>query len=145
MASISVKLVSHFEVAVNNVVIRGGSVNPVSVTCAGGSVHDQTVDLATATTTTLFNTTEDLADFDFLFITSTQDIYLELTTDLDASVGDEVYTVPVTANVPFVLARDDSYANYTVNFGGGTLDVIQRIRARNVSGSTATIRIVAAT
>lgn len=141
--ALSVKYVSYFEVAANGVVIRGGSLSPVSISAGSDLIHDQTVTLATATTTTLFNDTEDIADFDFLFIVSTQDVYLELTTDLDNSVGDELYTLPLTANVPFVLARDDSYANYTANFGGGTLDTIERIRCRNISGSTATIRTVA--
>jgi hypothetical protein len=145
--ALSVKYVSYFEVVSDATVIRGGSLSPVSITAGSDILFDVRQSLANNTTTVLFDDTESAhpADFDFLFIVSTQDIYLELTTDQNAGVGDELYTLPLAANVPFVLARDDSYANYTANFGGGTLDTIERIRARNISGSTAAIRTVLAT
>jgi len=147
--AVSVKVTCHFEVATSRGILRVGSTTPLSITC-DGTVHDQTVSITSNATpatslTTLFNDTEDIADFDFLYIISSQNIMLELTTDLNNGVGDEVYTLPLLANMPFILGRDDSYANYSAGFAGGTLDTIERIRASNTSGSTAEVRIVAIT
>ena len=119
--------------------------SPVSVTASTGIVHDQSFSLATATTVKIFDIDEDLADFDVLVIVSDTNVYLETVVDDDADVGEVASTIPITANVPFILGRDDAYANYTVNFAGGTLDVIETLRIRNVSGGTAIINIFAAT
>lgn len=123
----------------------GSPSTPVQITLGSGLTMKRDVSVAQNTTATLFNTTNDLSDFDFLVITATVDMYLELTTDLDNSVGDEVYTIPLLANVPFILGRDDSYANYTANFAGGTLDVIQRIRVRNLGATTGIATCIAGT
>lgn len=136
----TIKLTSRYEVTVDGQIYSLGSPDPVSITVAGQSFI-QRVSVAQNTTVTLLDTTTDLSDFDFAMILSDQDVILELVTDDDASVGEEPYTIGLKANVPFVLARDDSYANYTVNFGGGTLDVINTIRVRNLGATTANVSI----
>lgn len=149
--SVSVKVTCYFEVATATGILRVGKTTPVSIT-ADGTVLDRIVSIASDATpatslTSLFDDTVTgaPADFDFLYVISTQDIMLELTTDINGTVGDELYTVPLLANVPFILARDDSYAGYTAGFAAGTLDTIERIRASNISGSTAEVRVVAIT
>ena len=138
----TIKLTSRYEVVVNGVIYSLGSSEPVSISVAGQNFQ-QRMACAQNTTVTLLDTTADLADFDFLFIVSDQDVYLELVTDDDASIGERSYTVLLAAGVPFVLGSDNSYANYTVNFGGGTIDVITTIRARNLGATTANISIAA--
>lgn len=145
--AVSVKTVCYMEVAIDGIVKRVGSVSPVSISAATGIAYDKDFSLGNNTTATIFDASAAtcLADFDYLIVISSVDMYMELTTDQNNGVGDEILTVPLTANLPFLLGRDDSYANYTSNFGGGTLDVIDRIRARNISGGTGTLRIVALT
>ena len=103
---------------------------------------DKTVDVAASTTVTLFTAGTELADFDFLAITVDGDVMLELSTDINNGVGDENFTVQVTEDCPFILGSDTSYANYTVNFGAGALDLIERIRCRNLGTSTVRVRIL---
>ena len=73
----------------------------------------------------------------------------------DADVGEVVSTKPLigsgtakTYGVPFILAGDDSYASdHTAGFEVvGTLDVIERITARNLSTTnTARVHLFGAT
>ena len=136
----TIKLTARYEVTVGGNTYSLGSPDPVSISVAGQSFI-QRVSVAQNTTVTLLDTTADLANFDFAFILSDQDVILELVTDDDASVGEEPYTIKLLANVPFVLGSNVSYANYTVNFGGGTLDVINTIRVRNLGATTANVSI----
>lgn len=147
MAAITIKLISNFTVAVNGVYVMNGSTAPTSITAASGLVFDRTLTIANGATAVLWDAAAatNVTDFDFLWITSDQNIQIELNTDQNNSIGDEFGTVTVGPNAPLVLASDDSYANYTANFATGTLDVIDRIRAKNSSGSTANVHIFLAT
>lgn len=91
------------------------------------------------------HTSEDaVSDFDLLVIVSDYGgVIVEFTTDKGGEVGTEVFTVELVANLPLVLGSDGSWANYTVDFAGGTLDVIDRIRVRNPTGasSSANVRV----
>lgn len=116
-----------------------------------GDVFHTEKSIAASSNALVFDVSTDLGDFDFLWIQADGDGIIELETDSDGSVGKEVYTVPLKAperptqgldteetrvyGAPFVLARDDSYANYTDDFGGGTLDVIEQVRVQNESGT----------
>ena len=123
-----------------------GTLRPVNMAAVDGRTFERDYSIATSTTQEIFNVTNDLGTFDYIEIVSDQSsCYLELTTDQNGSVGDEFYTVELIAGVPFVLFGDASYANYTSNFGGGTLDTIERIRLRNLSGSTAKVSVAALT
>lgn len=117
-----------------------------------GDIADLSRDIASETTVTLFDKDNDLSDFDLIAIESDRDVVLELTTDKDGSNGTEYATVGITGDieskpgVPFILARDDSFANYTAGFGGGTLDKIEVVKARNRDASnTAHVRCLAVT
>lgn len=127
-----------------------GTALQLSVT---GRVFDQTFSIGTSTAVKVFDIDEDLGDFDFLCITCDFDLMLELVTDDDGNVGEEFCTMGLLGTgkankhgIPFILARDDSYANATVAFAGGTLDLIETIRVKNLSGSqAATCRVFAVT
>jgi len=69
---------------------------------------------------------------------------LELTTDLANVSGRQVYTVPLLADGPFKLFGSQSYANYTLNFGGGVLSKIQQFRVKNLNLAAATISLIMA-
>ena len=138
------RVYTRFETEIDGQVYQGGSnVVPKRITLAG-SRFDVTKSLATATTWDVWTTgaEEPLTDFDFLWVLSDQAVFIEYTTDTAADVGTVVSTQQVAANVPFILASDTSKANYTADFAAGTDDVIDQLRIRNESGSTAAIRVV---
>lgn len=115
----------------------GGRLKAINLPAIDGREFQREYSVGTSTTQEVFNVTNDLGSFDYLeVVSSISGVYLELTTDQNNGVGDESYTVELVAGLPFLLFGDGSYANYTVNFGGGTLDTIERVRVRNVSGST---------
>lgn len=114
-----------------------GKLQPISLAAIEGKTFEREYTVATTTTQEVFNVTNDLGSFDYLEVVSDiSGVYVELTTDQNGSVGDEFYTIELVAKLPLILFGDGSYANYTSNFGGGTLDAIERVRVRNVSGST---------
>ena len=118
---------------------------PVLVSLDDENRIDRLVDVAASTTEVLFATANDLDSFSFLYIEADGDVMLEFSTDINNGVGDENYTMKLAADgPPLMLGSDVSYANYTTNFGGGTLDVIERIRARNLGTATVRVRIIAA-
>lgn len=132
-------------------IIQGGETGtPLSLT-VDGVVHEQQFSLATASNLSILDATsspsaQDVPDFDYLRIDETsQDLFLELQTDADNSIGLELYTVKLRAGAWFELFYDDSYAAYVVNFGGGSVDDIEKLLIRNTSGSTATGHILAIT
>lgn len=133
---------SAWELTSNGRQRKGGNRSaPVEVT-VDGKVKDISTTLATATTVTPWDgtdTNEALTDFDFLWLKSNQNILLELTCDKGAEVGTVVFAKEIQANQDFMLLSDDAMALYTANFATGTEDKIDRLRLRNVSGSTATI------
>jgi hypothetical protein len=86
-------------------------------------------------------------DFTFLYILSnTGDpangwVVLELETDELNLIGRQDYTIAVAAGVPFILGSSASFANYTRNFGGGTLSKIQRVKVKNLNAAQASISL----
>ena len=114
----------------------------------------ENVEIGTSTTKTLLDLTDTsdsslltpsggAADFDYLliYVEDAEDaddiVFLEATTDVGAEVGTEVFPpIALRKGHWFVLPRSGSYANYTANFGGGTVDNIERIRVRNISAGT---------
>lgn len=118
-----------------------------SRTTVDGRVSDEDFSVAASTTVTLYDATVDsVSAFDFLWIESDEDVVLEFITDQNNGVGKEVYTVTlIGGGEPFLLGSNVSYANYTTNFAGGTLDVIDKILCRNLGTDTATVRRVVVT
>lgn len=116
-----------------------GSVqSPIKVNAASDVKHVQTFSVAAAGTQELFDVADDIADFDFLMVISDKDsVVLQLVTDDDNSIGERAYTVQLAAGVPFILASKRSYANFTVDFAGGTLDNIERMNVKNLQATDA--------
>ena len=124
----------------------GDLINPVSVPTVTGRVYDQSFSVAASGTQEVFNIDNNLGDFQILVIVSdTSAVMLEWTVDKNAGVGDEFATQYMAANVPAIIPSDIAYANYTSNFGGGTLDKIERLRVKNTATTTAKVRVFAVT
>lgn len=103
--------------------------------------------LATSTTWDAWESGSETAitDFDFCWVLSDQAVLVEFTADKGGENGTVVSTHEAQAGVPLMLTSDDCMANHTADFATGTADVIDRIRIRNVSGSTATIQFLIVT
>lgn len=123
----------------------GNASTPKVITLGTGICGKKDVSCAQNTTKTIYDASTDLADFDFLAILSDQDVMVEFTTDANGGVGDEFYTMELAAGVWFILGDDVSYANYTSAFGGGTLDVIDKIKVRNLGATTANVTCLTGT
>lgn len=138
-------MVVQFAVTDSHGTTHVGGVSP-RITC-DGRVSDEDFSVASSTTVTLYDATVDaVSAFDFLWIESDEDVMLELITDQNNGVGKEVYTIEVIGGgPPQIFSSNASYANYTTNFAGGTLDVIDKILCRNLGDDTATVRRVAVT
>lgn len=119
-----------------------GATGPAKQITVSGFVEDKTFQIGTSTTVKVFDIDESpLADFDYLAIEVDRNAMVEFVTDDDADVGEEVFTIGLLGSgaagipgPPLQICRDDSYANYSVAFAGGTLDVIETIRIKNLSG-----------
>lgn len=146
MAAINVY--TFFETTIDGVRVTGGSLTtPTAVTAASEVKHDQTFSIANGGTQELFDVDDDIGDFDFLWILSDQsDVLLEIVVDDDADNGESYQVKELFAGLPFILGSDDALASDgTVSAFTGTADLIERITVKNSSGSTAKVRVFAAT
>jgi hypothetical protein len=86
------------------------------------------------------------SSFKFLMLVSDEDVVAEFTTN-EGDANEKIYTVTLAANIPFILGEDASYYDYTTDpFTQGTLDVIDKIRATNLSSDTdALVQVVLGT
>ena len=142
----NVKDYSYGEVTdASGVIHRWGSRSAPDEISVTGTVDHNTVQLATATSLTLWNSGEAITDFDYFWMKANVQLKLELTVDRGADVGLEELVILVPANKSFKLPTDDALANYSGTLSGGTSDVIDEIVVRNESGSTATIEYVVIT
>lgn len=120
---------------------KGSLSTPTEVT-VDGRTYSLDVDASTGATTTLWTTSTAFADWDFLYIQSNYDVILEFAADINGN--SVLFAKILKANVPLMLMYDDAVSSAsTSNFFGGTYDstkTINRLRIRNDSGSTATIR-----
>jgi hypothetical protein len=129
-----------------NLITLGDLSTPVSLPAIDGRVCRKEFSVATLTTKEVFNVDNDLPDFDFFYLVSdTTGVYFEWTVDTDGTYGTTYATKSLYANCPVWLIKDAAYANYTANFGGGTIDVIERFRVRNTTTGTAKVSIFAVT
>lgn len=122
---------------------------PVAYDLSTGHVEQRSVSLAANAKTDLWLAADEpsIGDFELLLVKSDQDgVVLELETDTGNEVGNEWATIELKKNIWFILCSDGSWANYTADFAAGTLDTIEVIRARQVSGgTTANVVIILAT
>lgn len=131
-----------FELELPSRKVTGGSRSaPLELTVDGRNL-DKDFSLATSTTLDIWTSSEPVTNFDYVWILADQDLYVEWTCDRGGEVGTVVFGDIIESNTPWDRFYDDALAVYTANFATGTADVIDRIRLRNVSGSTATGRFV---
>ena len=163
MATLS--LTTHFTVDIDDDdshTITGGSTTATdSITIT--HYFDKRYSITNSTLTEIWNDTM-LGDFDFLWVESDQAVELQLVCNEGGTLaGSDIqngFCVKLIAGVPFVLGSDDS--RHTGDMAGtfnesnhGTeidtwestwgADVIDRIECYNSSGSTANVRVFAAT
>ena len=148
------RLYQRLEIDIDGITYSLGSRDVPQTITFGSDLHVlKTLNVAASGTTEVFDVDDDLADFDVLAIACDRNLVLELVTDDDGNVGQEDFTIGLLGTGTdndfgplFVLTRDDSYANYTVAFAGGTLDVIERLTVKNLDASNAAkVQVLAAT
>lgn len=135
-----------FEVEIDGVPYRGGSRSSPLEISVTEAVQIGPFDLDATTTKTIWTgSSDELADFDYLWIVSDSDIWAELTVDVGGEVGDELWARVIEANRPFDLIGDGGLANYTANFATGTADMLDRLRLRNAGSEAARVTVFMAT
>ena len=83
--------------------------------------------------------TEGTATFTFMYIKTDGDLDLEFTT-FEGDANEELNSMRIVTDLPLALGADDSYYNHSASdIFAGTLDVIDKIRAKNNSTSDAVI------
>lgn len=124
--------------------VIGSLDRPSGIVSCVGQVIRRKIEVAISTTKTIFDVSNDLSSFEVIGISCDFDLMIELGTDISNSIGDEYYTIGHRGSgragefgAMFRLLRDDSYAGYTANFAGGTLDLIEKIRVKNLSTTQA--------
>ena len=105
------------------------------------STQEITVDAST--TTVVWDPTNwsnyPISDFDFLCIVSTIDLDMELTCN-EGDSNEELFTVRLSKDLPFMLPSNVSYYNHSSNDAfGGTADVIDKIRVQESNGTAGKI------
>ena len=136
----------HVETTLDGEVISLGSLtSPTSVTYATEHGHFQQYTVASSSTQKLFDVSEDLSDFDVMFIVSSQDVEVEYVV---ANGGNEVvYTRKIRANLMEIIGSDDSRdSTHTEDWGAdGTADTIDKVTVKNTGSSSANIKVLALT
>ena len=81
------------------------------------------------------------ATFGLLFLVATGgELDLEFTAG-EGEATEELFTVRLAEDVPLVLGADDAYRNHSAsNAYGGTLDVIDKIRAKESNAAAVILR-----
>ena len=135
------------------IVTSGGEVKQLGSVLTGDSitvtdVRDDTITVDATTTWDTWTSSDTINALAFLWVECASAVWIELTTDKDNDVGassNEFYTIKTKAGVPFVLTSNISFADYTVDFAGGTADVIDQIRIRNDTAGALVVRAVIGT
>lgn len=143
--SLTVKITQHVEITdqLGDTVSAGSKTVPVEVTAAGDEIYQVNPTLADATELVLWTAADaGMADFDFLWLESDQDLFVEFRND---NATPAYWLVELLANVPFILSADESQADDDTSFlvgAGLSTDTIDQIEVRNESGSTANIKLI---
>ncbi len=96
----------------------------------------QEIEIAASATITLWDSaaaSENITDFDYLFIANkgTNTFEIELVIDDNDGIGEELQTHVIPVDASFVLYSKSAYANHSAGDAfGGTLDTIERIRVK---------------
>lgn len=132
---------SFFTVTLNGKTVSAGSLTVPTSVAIGGQQHVQSFSVAQDGIQKVFDVSEDLADFDYMWIEADQDIEIEYVV---ANGGNEVVsTLKAVANVPFTLssdvARDSAHAE---DWGtDGAADTIDKVTIVNKETTTANVYV----
>lgn len=124
----------------------GSNIEPVSIDIAGAELTNDAIIIAANTVVKVWDKDESgVGDFDFMLLAADRTLYVELTVDIGGEVGTALFTLPLLGTgvdgkygLPLMLGADDAYASdYTASFAAGTLDLIERIRVKNLDTTNA--------
>tara|TARA_Y100000593_G_scaffold90801_1_gene178036 strand:+ start:539 stop:1057 length:519 start_codon:yes stop_codon:yes gene_type:complete len=169
----NVSITQHFTYTVNGVVYTGGSTTtPVTLSVGGKEVFDRTYVIGSGTSNVQeilscgSDATDNITNFDYLFITSDKDAFVQLLCDESGAWDDgtpghqNAFVLKLTANIPLILSSDYARnlddlsgtfneANYDSEIDTWELDwavgVIDRVEYYHAAGGDAVVRVVAFT
>jgi hypothetical protein len=139
---------------INNQLKRFGSLElPYSYGSLTGLIHDQVLQVAPVTQVVLFDSTQDLGDFDLLCVETDLDVMIEIVIDQNNTFGTRHMQIKLPGSgvagkygPPLTIPSNIAYANSTIAFAAGTLDVIDKINSKNLSATlTANVHVFAVT
>jgi hypothetical protein len=145
----TLKLTVHATIAVDGEEHEIGSLTTpeqVTIGTAGSEILiDQIHEVAASGgTKEIFDVADDLADFEFLIIISTQDVLLQIVVSDSGSPTEQFLVLTLKADVPFILGADEAQAgSVTVDNFNGTADTVDRINVKNNAASAAKVRVLA--
>lgn len=121
---------------------RGSMSVPTFIALAGETLQKR-LELSALETAVLFDASADaLATWDLAWIQADHDVTLEFVVDQGGEVGTVVFTLVLKGSgvtgqlgLPLMLGSQVSVANPTVDFGGGTNDLIEKISVKNASAT----------
>lgn len=123
----------------------GQTFNPIQITAGSGLNFRQSFSILTTASSIVLNlgtsSTDDLADFDFLYVIVDQVGIIEFT----GSAASTNSNLGLAANKPFILVSDNTLVYNSGGAFAGAADDIKAVRIKNTSASTMTGFIFAAT
>lgn len=136
--STTLKVWSQFSmVGADGATYRQGSLTTPTEITVDGMIDTGARTVTGTSAITLFDASlaGNLADFDYMRLyTADSGWLIELYTDANNGVGDEVYVVELEEGVAFQLGSDLGIANWASSFTG-TNDVIDKVLAKNTLAS----------
>lgn len=106
------------------------------------NLHDSTVSIAASTTVVLYDPTLSSVPFTttaplaLILLSDTDDVEIEFTTNED-NAAEAIGLITLKAGVPWALGDLAGRFNYTTDAFAGTLDTIDKIRAKNLNADAA--------
>ena len=150
-----VQIYQYFTVDLGGHSVKGGSLSQArSITLGDGEVIDRQFAIAPETTVKVFDAAEDesLGNFDFLWIESDRDVWIQSTSDAGTTDAYDVKELKGSGTAgqmgpALVLGSDDTQLlDGTVDLIDGTAGTIDEIFIKNQSSTeVARVRIVVAT
>jgi hypothetical protein len=119
---------------------------PKTQTMAGGESYDRTFSVTSSSIQLLFDVANsDLSTFEFMYIESDQDGMVEFITDDNASSGELYQPHEIKAGKPYMIDSDSALSGSgSAKLFNGAADVIEAVRYKNTTSTTANVRCVAA-
>ena len=134
----SVQIFQYFVCDLDGSTVQGGSLSQAkTVTLGDGELADETFKIAPETAVKIWDKSESLGDFDFLWLESDLDVLLQFTTDCGTSDAYDVKELKGsgTAGVmgPALILGSDAtqLLDGTIDTFDGTADTVDEIHAYN--------------